>query len=306
MTGDEATDRLAVMRGPELDAPRGERREPRDVDNEPAEIEWEGAPDTDELTTHVCHELSRGENDVCYLGLYDSLFDGSHQTFIRVSTDPIWIARIRELMRSKQTFEGPLGPAFERYMDIGTGRGGTAVLNYYSYGTSLAALRDAGVALSWSTACCLHAAATHPLRELHATGRAHGALTARRVRLSLFSEHNGTGANPPIRYVASLGTAITDEVRRAELRLVAETIGAMTRHPDDAVERLLRDPAARDVLRDLVLERGTPVDHLLADQLDVDVPAADCDDVPIIDRELDALWDRVASLEPLIQRFEDE
>ena len=75
---------------------------------------------------------------------------------------------------------------------------------------------------------------------------------------------------------------------------------ALTRHPDPTTDRLLRSDHsnALEVLADHVLERGTPLDPLLADRLGaVTTTAAGDADVS----ELETLWAKAAELCPLVE-----
>src|SRR5262245_34543863 len=235
-----------------------------------AGIEWQYAPDCDEFHTLTCFELSRSADDVCYYGLSENKHDAAKPIFLRAfasQPEP-------SPCRTDLNVEHPklLGLSaidcwtFERYFDRGRGLEGTVLLSTYSFGASLAALREADAQLSWPAACCIHAVVADPLRALHRRGRLHGALTAARIQLVLYPDVWSPGYSP-IRLLAPRGQPGDAAAGRAELAIAASAIGSLTHHPDERVERLLRDPSpnARDILRDLVLERGEPVPWLLAD-----------------------------------------
>jgi hypothetical protein len=83
----------------------------------------------------------------------------------------------------------------------------------------------------------------------------------------------------------------------------------LTRHPDPQIDELLRDPdpAATQVLHDLLLQRGRPIEPLLRDLANVrGLPDAPLVDIDSIDDEFDALWSTVIELDPMLTFGDDD
>jgi hypothetical protein len=262
--------------------------------------QWEGP-------THVCRELSRSGVERCLLGFSHVDWATSQPIVIRVGG--------RQERKSIEQLGLPADVTrrFERIMDVGTVRGQRADWSHYIHGTDLVTLYDAGIEISWPVARCLYAAIKAPLAQLHATGWIHGALRPGRVRLSPTRHVDGT-----IVPVQLCGYRCTRRLHdwgyaaRTELGVVAEAVADLSRHPDPIVDALLQDPApgAIDVLADLLLDRGEPIDELLADRLQGDGgDAAIAIAKQLVDRRLDdapahkdltALWFAIARLDPLL------
>jgi hypothetical protein len=288
----DAHERLtAAMPGvDELDA---RRRWPWDLPHRPFEVRWRHEPDGP--PTFACRELSRGPADACWLGFYNSTYEGRHGVFLRV-----WAGEPPERQPLPATAARPW---FAQVIDEGDCDTGRVWLSHYVEGADLNEVRRAGVELSWLAACCVHAAARAPLAMLHAREIMHGALSPSRIRFALFPEPY-TGAAAPLRLCAPLcgiGGAVAAACEIAEL---AAAVCTLTRHPDPQIDALLRDPSphALPVLTDLLLERDAPVPELLADRLRgseaaaaalVVEPYADAD---TIQPELETLWRRVMEL----------
>src|SRR6202008_2920737 len=111
------------------------------------------------------------------------------------------------------------------------------------------------------------------LTRVHATGQVHGFRGTRRIRLALFDHLFGSSAERPRVFAFGHDTrGVTDEsefrLERADLALA---LAGITTHPEPTIDRLLRDPsaAARDVLRDLLLQRSGPIETMLRDRAQV-------------------------------------
>jgi hypothetical protein len=164
------------------------------------------------------------------------------------------------------------------------------VVNYapewYDFGADLGKLRDAGLALSWEAAQWLYAAGRDQLAE----DSVYDELTPRSIKLALFhrpytlskktpGRHLGTNGasapdaeveHPPVFLFASSPRTGTDAERANDRAQLARAIAGVMRHPDAAIDRLLR--------------------HELA-----------LIDAPSIDDELEAMWNLVLRLDPMIE-----
>ncbi len=182
---------------------------------------------------------------------------------------------------------------------------------WYDHGSDVVTLAASGFQLGWAAMQWLHAVARCDLIDVHhAGGKIHGALRAKRIRLGLLDttpDHDRKFSAlsreldvfPPVLFLDG-GMQDGDDARRAaELAVLAGAFAELTRHPDAQVDALIRDPAGRDVLRDLLLEGDVPVDPLLGDLVGLDAGPPPED--PTIDRDLRALWRRVMELDPMLQ-----
>ena len=85
--------------------------------------------------------------------------------------------------------------------------------------------------------------------------------------------------------------------------MLAFVVAGLTQHPVPAIDQLLRDsdPSSADVLRDLLIERGQPVEPLLRDRVTgIDLPTVPLIDADTLDDELAALWNQVVSLDRML------
>jgi hypothetical protein len=192
-------------------------------------------------------------------------------------------------------------------------------LEWYEYGADLVALRGAGVRLSWEAAQWLYAVGRAELDELHGEGLTLGE-RPRHIRLRLFHTpftpsrkvpgtylNDGTSDDdlePPAAF-AFVGAHRGSAARHArDHALLASVVCGLTRHPDSQIDQLLHDPDpdATHVLRDLLLQRGQPIEPLLRDRADAsgltEMPLVD---VATIDDELGALWEQVIALDPMLE-----
>ena len=171
-------------------------------------------------------------------------------------------------------------------------------------------LAASGFRLGWPAAQWLHAVARIDLIDLHhAGGKIHGALRAKRIRLGLLdTTPDGRKLSalsqelevfPPVLFLDGKQQAGDDAQRAEELAVLAAAIAELTRHPEPRVEALIRDPAGREVLRDLLLEGHVPVDPLLGDL--VGLAAGPPPEDETIDRDLRALWTKVMELDPMLE-----
>lgn len=257
---------------------------------EPGEVRWELGP-----------ELSRKGSYVKYVATYLSTHEGSYSVVLHVR-------------------EGDLEPGDDPEATCELG----AILTsyeWYEFGTDLVTLRESGFRLSWDAAQWLYETARAELVDLHHDhGKAHGALSPRHIRLALFDTPYGShnhaylprhadGDVPaPVKFLYGSTDSASDEQRAAELSILALAIAGLTTHPDPQIDQLLRDDAAGEVLGDLLLERGQPVEWMLRDRTNAALlilPLAGEDD-ETIDDELEALWHRVLELDPMIDCSNDE
>jgi hypothetical protein len=291
-----------VRQRPEPDALWGYRRElerPFEITfkragyEEPGEVTWELGP-----------ELSRAGSLVKYVATYHSIHEGTYSVVLHVR-------------------EGELEPQDDPEGTCELG----AILNsmeWYEFGTDLVTLRESGFRLSWTAAQWLYEAARGELVDLHHdAGKAHGAIAAHHIRFALFEtpyrqhtqplqpRHLDGEIPPPVLYLYSSRSSASDVERAVELAVLAHAIASLTTHPDPEIDRLLRDPSigSHEVLRDLLLERGQPVELLLIDRTNTPSLArlllAGADD-EAIDDELEALWNRVLELDPMIDTTNPE
>ena len=220
------------------------------------------------VTAHyrLYHEIASGPDEPCYLGVTQT-DDGDRAVVLRV-------------VPAGAAFElapvpDPFG-AFEQLLDIGICELGAVRISRFVYGASVAELG----ALSWPVARCLYDAFAEPLAFIHEDGSVHGALTARRLRIAL-EDH-------PVRLIAPQQRKGDRAAQLHELAILARAICEHARHPDPEIAALL-EPDAHGVLRDLLLERGAPVDSLLAGLCAIsELPCAASD--PPDDGELASLW----------------
>ncbi len=151
----------------------------------------------------------------------------------------------------------------------------------------------------------------------HDGGKAHGSVGPRYIRLALFDTPYGNynqaylprhenGEYPaPIKFLHGSTNSADDAQRAVELATLARAIAELTTHPDPQIDGLLRDTStgSHEVLGDLLLERGHPVEKLVNDRCHAPglslQPLAGEDDEDI-DDELEALWHRVLELDPMI------
>ena len=276
-----------------LDRPLEIAFDPRMGLTEPGEVTWDLGP-----------ELSRRGTYVKYVATYHSIHEGSFSV----------VLHIREGV-----------PEPEDEPEGGCELGAVlSSLEWYELGTDLVTLRDSGFRLSWEAAQWLHAAARDELVDLHHDGgKAHGAIEPRHIRLALFDtpygnyniaylpRHADGDVPSPVKFLYSSTISASDEVRAAELDTLARAIAELTTHPDAQIDRLLRDPSpgASEVLRDLLLERGDPIDALLRDRTRTQaLPAGSLpgEHDEAIDDELEALWHRVLELDPMIDTTRPE
>ncbi len=257
--------------------------------NEPGEVTWDLGP-----------ELSRDGSYVKYIATYHSVHEGSFSVVLHVregaiepGDDPEGTSEIGAILRS---------------------------LEWYEFGTDLVTLRDSGFRLGWPAAQWLYEAARDELVDAHHdAGKAHGALSPRAIRLALFHtpyhtllpRHQDGDIPPPVVFLYGSRASASDAQRADELSVLAATIAQLTTHPDPQIDALLRDPfpGVEDVLGDLLLERGGPVDLLVSDRATLSnlelLPLLGEDD-EAIDDELEALWHRVLELDPMIDSTKPE
>ena len=281
-------ERLIAQR-PDPEELEGYRREDR---ARPLVItRWDPASTDDMLHWYLGPELSRDADEFRQIVLLDSDYVGTMTVILRIRPGE-WVPGLGE-----------------GHCDLGI------ILSsedYYDFGADLAALRAAGVMLSWEAAQWVHAAGREQLFERHARGEV-GNLTPRKIRLNLFHRPTpeDTAANDDIPPPAFAFESSRGADPATELAVFARAILTLTQHPDPRIDQLLRDPDsrddrflsdpyARDVLRDLLLERGGPVEPLLGDAAELELdwlpPPPDAD----IDDELEALWNKVLELDPMI------
>ena len=220
--------------------------------------------------------LSRGLDDTCALGMYYINVESreAYPVVLRVVPSPDLLAPYR---RHPAELPPRVSEAFEQFIKHGVGLGGHVALSYYLFGSDLGKLADAGgVSITWTAAMLLHAAITAPLRELHALGYVHGAITARRIRLCFLPtpDHNKVVPATPVRFIAPRFESATPEGIRRDLHAVAAAVMKLTTHPVPEVQAMLEDRTAMPVLRDSLLEaEGEPVEQLLSDFVGVDLEA---------------------------------
>ncbi|HEY5937871.1 MAG TPA: hypothetical protein VIU61_24650, partial [Kofleriaceae bacterium] len=178
--------------------------------------------------------------------------------------------------------------------------------------------RDAGALLSWESAQWLYEVGRAELDELHGGGNAMGG-RPRQIRLRLFHRpfspsrkvpgrihdrpHDDELEWPPVFAFVGGTRPLTDALRATDRALLASVVGGLTQHPTPEMDRLLRDPdpGSGDVLRDLLLERGQPIEPLLRDRVKgIDLPTVPLIDTETIDDELAALWNQVVSLDRML------
>jgi hypothetical protein len=282
--------------------PEAKLVDPEIFAHEPLEVTWafdNTVPD------FIATEISRGDDDRCFLGFYKSEYEGTLATFLRfteVLPRPNYDVDVPDVVR-----------AFERVIQDGSTPRGPVRSSFYLYGADLAVLRNAGTTLSWNAALCLHAAFREPLARLHAAGWAHGALTTRRLRLVINPEPYVVFEGPaPVRMCAYRGVPVDPRLASLELATLSEAVCALALHPDAEIAALLADssPGALGRLGQLLLARGAPIDELLADRLrgggDEAFAAAqrlgvtEASNGPDLAPELTALWEQVATLCPLV------
>lgn len=233
------------------------------------------------LEWYLGPELSRDADEVRQIVQCDSRYVGSMMVVLRIRLG------------------APVPGLGEGYCELGTIMSSE---EYYDFGADLAALREAGVTLSWEAAQWVHAAGRDQLFERRARGEVPGGLTARKIRLNLFhrptpeAPHANAGIQPP---AFAFESSSRDGDAATALVALARAIVGITHHSDPTTDRLLRDPSSHDVLRDLLLERGGPVEALLGDAAKIEVdwlPLPEAD----IDGELVDLWNKVLELDPMI------
>lgn len=282
--------------------PEAKLIDPATLAHEPLEVTWafdNTVPD------FIATEISRGDDDRCFLGFYKSEYEGTFATFLRFAEAlprPNYDVSVPDVFR-----------AFERIMQDGSTPRGPVRSSFYLYGADLAALRNAGTTLSWGAALCLHAAFREPLARLHAASWAHGALTARRLRLVITPEPYVTFDGPaPVRMCAFRGVPTNPRLAVFELATLSEAVCALARHPDPTIAALLADssPGALGRLGQLLLARSAPIDELLADRLrgggdeafaaTQRLEVTEASHGPDLAPELTALWEQVATLCPLV------
>lgn len=294
--------------------PEAKLVDPATFAHEPLEVTW--AFDNT-VADFIATEISRGDDDRCFLGFYRSEYEGTFATFLRFANTP---PRPNGNVRLAEAPPRPnydvgvpdVFRAFERIMQDGSTPRGPVRSSFYLYGADLVALCNAGTTLSWDAALCLHAAFREPLAQLHAAGWAHGVLTARRLRLVITPEPYVTFEGPaPVRMCAYRGVPADPRLAALELATLSEAVCALARHPDPAIAALLADssPGALGRLGQVLLARGAPVDALLADRLRgggdeafavaQQLGATETSHAPELAPELTALWGQVATLCPL-------
>lgn len=178
---------------------------------------------------------------------------------------------------------------------LGTGDHGALVYaEPYEFGASIARVVASGFRLSWPAVQWLHAA-------LQLEAPDHRGTTwpqTEPLRLALLAPSEwGTG-----RPHRSAGFAFSELRGRPPPAMAAEVL-ALGAPPDGKIAALLADPdpAAIEILRDLVLQRGAPIEAVLRQRLAVaELPELPCEDAPGIDDEFAALWLRVIALDPMI------
>lgn len=235
------------------------------------------------LSWRLGPELARDGDTIEYLAQYDSFYEGTHVVVFPVRPGEL-VERDGKYMFTKD-IDNP---------------------EFYEPGADVVMLRAAGMRLSWPAAQWLYEAARVELDEIHhANGNLHGRLRARRVRLALFhrsySERDRDDAPPPPILLVRCATMGGSDAERAfEREMLALAIAGLTTHPDPTIDRLLHDPAGADVLRDLLLQRGQPVEQMLLDRAYLSDVATPLADDKSIDDELCDLWNHVLRLEPMI------
>jgi len=292
----DACERLAAAM-PSVNELRRRRILPWELQRRPLDIHRphraEGLP------AYLCYELTHSADETCYFG-YPAA-DYEHEYFG-------WFLRVWS-SAPPERHELPSSYAqrsFEAQIDEGICDSGPVWISPYIEGADLGELHRAGVELSWPAARCVHAAARAPLQMLHARELMHDALTPSRIRLALSQEPYRNRDAAPIRFCLPLCGSGGAAAATRELADLAAAVCTLARHPDPEIEALLRDPSpdALTVLTDLLLERGAPVDELLADRL-LGSPAAAAaaaltvepyTDSDAIQPELEALWHRVVDL----------
>jgi hypothetical protein len=264
----------------ELDRPLEIRWEPSMGDHEPGDVTWQLGP-----------ELSRSPDLVKYAASYYSIHEGRFHVVLEIRP-------------------GELHPGDQPQ---GTCELGAILQSFelYEFGVDLVRLRESGFRMAWTSAQWLYAAARDELVALHHDGgKAHGALAPRHIRLGLFETPYANydrprtdDEPPPFKFLYGSRDSASDSQRAAELALLASTIASITAHPDPRIDRLLHDPSpgAHEVLRDLLLQRGEPVDLLLRDRTNTPgLALKPLDDDEAVDADLCAMWDRAVLLDPMM------
>jgi hypothetical protein len=283
--------------------PEAKLVDPKTLAHEKLEVVWAFDNTVEDF---IAGAITGGAEDRCFVGFYQSDYEGTFATFLR---------RGLSLPLPNYDVEVPdVTSAFERVMQDGMTPDGPVRSSFYLHGADLAELRRAGVTLSWGAARCVHAAFREPLAQLHAAGWAHGALTTRRLRLVVSPEPYVIFKGPaPVRLCAYRGVRPAPGQTVAELVKVAEAVCALTSHPDPTVAALLAEstPEALDRLATLLLARRAPIDVLLADRLlaggeasasaALELRAATGFHDVALAPELTALWQRVAERCPLVE-----
>jgi len=268
----------------------------------PLEIAWSTATiarydiNDGDVEFELGPELGRSDGQIRYLCYIHSTYEGGFAAILDIRRGPA---------TGDDAGSCELGPVMHYVME------------WYEHGADFVALRDAGVRLSWEAAQWLYAVGREELDDIHAGGKAVSP-GRRSIRLGLFHKPYTESRKRPGRYLgtnaASSGeiewprvfafigrTARTESLRVSDRAALAFAVGGLTQHSDPAIDRLLHDPDAGPVLRDLLLERGAAVEPLLRDRAD----ATALDALPLadhgsIDDELRTLWHRVIALDPMM------
>ena len=286
----DAHERLAAAM-PGIDDLDARRIWPWDLEHRRFDVRWRHEPDGP--PTFVCRELSRGPADACWLGFYDSTYEGHHGVFLRV-----WAGEPPERQPLPATAARPW---FAQVIDEGDCDASGVWLSHYVEGADLGELRRAGLELSWAAACCVHAAARPPLAMLHAREVMHDALSPSRIRLALFPEpYTGAAApllRPALRHRRRGGRGARDG------RAGGRSVHAHPPPGSPGRRAASRSIAARARGADRSPARARrAVDELLADRLRASEAAAagltasPYADTGAIQPELEALWDLVMEL----------
>lgn len=206
-----AVDDLVAAR-PEVDTVS-----PRTLPHRTLDVHWQC---DNTVPTMFNHWLAGGGRDRCALGHYRAEHEGTFPILLRFGElGDVPNAAVRDLATEHAV-------AFERIVDRGICDGEAVEWSFYLHGASLDALARAGLRLDDAASSALFEAFREPLEALHASGWAHGGLTARRLRLVAIDEWY-VEPKAPIRLCCYRGVPVSDELRAAELAVVAAAVDAL-------------------------------------------------------------------------------